>query len=89
MTDLSELREEVLRVRDYCHREIAPALQQGVAAYEAIEKLEDRIGKLESLPVSIAELKLIVDRLEKIVWGGAATVGLALLAQILQLVFRK
>lgn len=48
--------------------------------------LEERVERLESLPVSVAELKLIVDRLERIVWGGAATVGGLLLIQIIQLI---
>lgn len=77
MMESADLQQEVMRLRDRVH-DHAGHIQRCL-------DLEERVERLESLPVSVAELKLIVDRLEKIVWGGAATVGGLLVVQLIQI----
>ena len=76
--EMDDVKAEVVRLRDKYHALAGPV--------QIAVDLAERVDRLEGLAVSVGKLEIVVDRLEKAVWGAAALVIVSVVGQVLQVV---
>lgn len=85
--DQARQDDRIEAVADRAHKALN-ACQLAMNLSADVDKLGDRLKEVEALSVSVAQLALVVNRLERVVWWGAAAVGASVVVQLLQLIFK-